>query len=472
MQLGDPSTDERDQRSPLDEALDDAEQALTTMISLLAAGNLDPLSNEQTISWWQRFEAFRNKLPLIDHGLIAHGEASDLPREYCSSTMIQFLVRVLQLSHGEAAARVHAATALGARTSMLGERLEPLLPQLAALQREGVVSTEKVQIVERAMHKLTRPTLDPATVETAEQLLTEHAVILAPAELKRFAQAVVNAADPDGPEPIDDQLQQDRRYLELKERRDGMWHLEGKLTSTVGAQLNAILDPLTKPRTTAIEDEDGKVVDIPDERPYVQRLHDALEEGCARLLKSDDQPSVGGVPASVVVTIGLEDLLAKAGLAETAGGTQLTSDQLLRIADEAEIWPTIIDRNGVPLALGRSRRLASPGQTMALIARDAGCSFPGCTHPASWCDRHHILDWILGGLTDLDNLTLLCRYHHTHFLQKGWTCRINTDGLPEWVPPRWIDRDQRPQVNARIRRLHAQRQLEGREGRRRSSLAA
>jgi hypothetical protein len=245
MQLGDLSTDERNQRSPLDEALDDAEQALTTMISLLEAGNLDPLSNEQTISWWQRFEAFRNKLPLVDHGLIAHGEAADLPREYCSSTMIQFLVRVLQLSHGEAAARVHAATALGARTSMLGEALEPLLPQLAALQRDGVVSTEKVQIVERAMHNLTRPTLDPAAVETAGQLLTEHAVILAPAELKRFAHAVVNAADPDGPEPIDNQLQHDRRYLELKQRRDGMWQLHGKLTRTVGAQLNAILDPLS-----------------------------------------------------------------------------------------------------------------------------------------------------------------------------------------------------------------------------------
>ena len=67
MQLGEPTTDERDQRSPLDEALDDAEQALTTIISLLAAGNLDPLSNEQTISWWQRFETFRNKLPLVDH---------------------------------------------------------------------------------------------------------------------------------------------------------------------------------------------------------------------------------------------------------------------------------------------------------------------------------------------------------------------------------------------------------------------
>jgi hypothetical protein len=51
------------------------------------------------------------------------------------------------------------------------------------------VSTEKVQIVERAMNKLTRPSLDSQAVQTAEQLLTEHAVILAPAELKRFAQA-------------------------------------------------------------------------------------------------------------------------------------------------------------------------------------------------------------------------------------------------------------------------------------------
>ena len=39
---------------------------------------------------------------------------------------------------------------------MLGEKLEPVLPQLAALQRGGAVSAEKVAIVERAMHKLTR----------------------------------------------------------------------------------------------------------------------------------------------------------------------------------------------------------------------------------------------------------------------------------------------------------------------------
>ena len=207
----------------------------------------------------------------------------------------------------------------------------------------------------------------------------------------------MNAADPDGPEPIDNQLQHDRRYLELKQRRDGMWHLQGKLTSTVGAQLNAILDPLSlSPARRRSRMRTAKsstsLMNGPTCSGYMMHSKRAAH-GCS---KSDDQPSVGGVPASVVVTIGLEDLLAKAGLAETAGGTQLTSDQLLRIADEAEIWPTIIDRNGVPLALGRSRRLASPGQTMALIARDAGCSFPGCTHPASWCDRHHIVDWISG----------------------------------------------------------------------------
>jgi Domain of unknown function (DUF222) len=140
-----------------------------------------------------------------------------------------------------------------------------------------------------------------------------------------------------------------------------MWQLHGRLGNTVGAQLNAILDPLTTPRSTAIEDPDGTVIQIPDERPHVQRLHDALDEACARLLKADDQPTVGGVPAAVIVTITLPELHAKTGLAETADGTQLTPEQLLRTTDEAEIWPTIINRHGVPLALGRTRRLASPG---------------------------------------------------------------------------------------------------------------
>ena len=153
------------------------------------------------------------------------------------------------------------------------------------------------------MHKLSRAGLNPDAVDTAEQLLTDYAPVLGPSDLRRYALSVVDAADPDGPEPIDDQLQQDRRYLELKQRRDGMWHLQGKLTTTVGAQLNAILDPLTKPRSTTLEDQNGQTTPIPDQRPYGQRLHDAFDEACARLLKMKDQPGCGGTPTSVIVTI-------------------------------------------------------------------------------------------------------------------------------------------------------------------------
>jgi hypothetical protein len=327
----------------------------------MESGGLDQLTAPEKLAVWKRVETVRNRLPLIDHQLIGHGEANDLAKTYCSSTMTQFMVRVLQLSHGEAVSRVRAAAAVGPRTSMLGERLQPLLPRLAVLQRDGVVSGEKVAIVERAMAKLSVPGLDPAAVDVAEKLLTDYAPMLGPADLRRYALSVINAADPDGPVPVDDQLQQDRRYVELKQRRDGMWQLEGRLTSTVGAQLNTILDPLAKPRTGSIENEDGSSTEIPDDRPAVQRMHDGLDEACGRLLKSADQPSVGGVPASVIVTIGIDDLLAKAGLAETSDGSQLTSDQLLRIADEAEIWPMVINSDGprqdprarVPLLLGQ-----------------------------------------------------------------------------------------------------------------------
>jgi hypothetical protein len=52
-----------------------------------------------------------------------------------------------------------------------------------------------------------------------------------------------------------------------------------------------------------------------------------------------------------------------------------------------------------------------------------------------------------------------CAGHHTYFLQKGWTCRINDDGLPKWIPPWWIDHKRRPQINTRIQQLNAQHKL-------------
>jgi Domain of unknown function (DUF222) len=136
MQLGDASAGERMERFQLDEALTTLDKALDGLVDIIEAGGLDQLSAAEKIGFWQRFEAFRNRLPLIDHQLISDAQASDLAGEYCFSSLKLLLTRTLQLSPGEAAARVRAAAALGSHNSN-GEAEGPLLPHLAAAQREG-----------------------------------------------------------------------------------------------------------------------------------------------------------------------------------------------------------------------------------------------------------------------------------------------------------------------------------------------
>jgi len=117
-----------------------------------------------------------------------------------------------------------------------------------------------------------------------------------------------------------------------------------------------------------------------------------------------------------------------------------------RISCDCELTPIRIDGEGVPLNLGRSQRLVSPAQRRALIARDHGCAFPGCNRPPAWTEAHHVAHWIDGGATDLVNLVLLCRRHHTVIHHDGWTIQMGTDGHPWFLPPRWMDpvRESRP----------------------------
>ncbi|MGY1796154.1 HNH endonuclease signature motif containing protein [Geodermatophilus sp. SYSU D00525] len=44
--------------------------------------------------------------------------------------------------------------------------------------------------------------------------------------------------------------------------------------------------------------------------------------------------------------------------------------------------------------------------------RDGGCVFAGCGAPTWWCDIHHLVHWIDGGATSLENSALLCERHH------------------------------------------------------------
>ena len=182
-------------------------------------------------------------------------------------------------------------------------------------------------------------------------------------------------------------------------------------------------------------------------------MHDALADVAARLLVSGTLPAAGGSPATVLLTMTLDQLETRTGLVTTAHGGATSVADALRIADEAQVVPVVIDNDGV-LAFGQGRRVASVGQRLALTARDGGCCFPGCDAPPGWTQAHHVRGWVDGGTTDLDNLCLLCGYHHREFEKRGWTVAMK-DGLPWWTPPPRIDPDQTPVPNAMHDRMPA-----------------
>ncbi|GAA3561125.1 HNH endonuclease signature motif containing protein [Microlunatus spumicola] len=445
--MGIAGVEEREATS-VDRALDAFRSAVDGLVEAVEAGGCDVLDDEGFVRFLQDLERVRNGLALVDHRVVRDVEARNLPAKLTQPNVTAELSWALRLSRGEAARRVRAAEALGVRVAMTGEPLEPLRPALAGVQRAGMASPEQLDVCLRALAKVEHRGFDPADLEAADGLLAQFAAVFPPRELRTLAEQVVERIDPDGTRPQED-LNQDRRHLAFTRLRDGMWSVEGRLTGPVGAKLRAVLGPLAKPRLTTVVLDDGREVQQDDPRHHGQRTHDALEEVCDRLLRSGTLPDAGGTPSTVIVTIPEGDLVARRRWGVTSDGTVLSGGTVVDLTDEAEVYPTLVSPTGVVLQLGRSRRLATPGQTMALVARDGGCSFPGCDRPPEWCERHHVTAWVDGGATDLDNLTLLCAWHHHNFAGRGWTC-LMVDGLPAWVPPRWVDPDQRPLRNVRV----------------------
>jgi hypothetical protein len=66
MELGDSNTAERNERSRLDVVLDKLNVDLAELLEAVESGGLDQLTAAQKISFWQKFETLRNRLPLID----------------------------------------------------------------------------------------------------------------------------------------------------------------------------------------------------------------------------------------------------------------------------------------------------------------------------------------------------------------------------------------------------------------------
>lgn len=140
--------------------------------------------------------------------------------------------------------------------------------------------------------------------------------------------------------------------------------------------------------------------------------------------------------------IPIAELEARAQSASLDFGSHLHPTDLRMLCCDARVVPIVMNGAGQPLDVGRAMRTVPDGLRRAVAARDRGCAFPGCGHPPAWCDVHHLQEWEHGGITALHNCAMVCRFHHRLLHRtSGWIVRIH-DGLPEFIPPKWIDATQ------------------------------
>ena len=213
--------------------------------------------------------------------------------------------------------------------------------------------------------------------------------------------------------------------VELTLVDDGEGRCHGRFTvpSHVGAMLKRHLLALANPaRHTEAELRD----DTGDWKPLRRRLGEAFVEYVERY-PVDATPQTAGVNATIVVTMTLEQLMAEHATALLDDGSRMTAGQARRLACEAAIIPAVLGTDSQPLDLGRTARLYSKAQRIALGLRDGGCTAKGCETSASGCHAHHDDPWSRLGLTDLANGRLLCPRHHRLAHDSRYAMTVHAD---------------------------------------------
>ena len=419
---------------------------LDAAVDVVLAESTSRLDDEAVVDRARVVERVRRRLAAVDHQTVVELEVRAVGRRRLLKGTAGLLSEVLRIDLSEARRRVSAAAELGPRTSMTGEDLEPARPATARAQANGDVSAEHAVEVSRALKALPAR-LGAEVLEQAEEQLAGWAQQMMPGELAQHGTMLQTYLDPDGT-LTDDANRARRRALTVgKQGPDGMTPVRGVLDPTCAAFLAAAFAALAKPTP------DG---DIPDERTNPQRQHDALSAVCRSAIASPEaappeaptrrRGKHRGLPVTVIVTMTAADLDRRAGQATTAtGGTMPVADALTLAGDARWIF-ALLDEKGQPLYLSHTARLASAAQRHALNVRDKGCTRPGCTVPAAWCEVHHVVEWQDDGPTDLDNLVLVCSFDHHRITDQGFHVALRA-GRVEWTAPKHLDPEQVPRVN-------------------------
>lgn len=401
---------------------------------------------------------------MIDHRIQAALMAQAAPHEIGGKSWKDVLASRMRISGKEASRRVTAAAELGPRYAIGGDVLEPLLPACAEALLSGTINTEHIAIIRNTVVEAKK------YVSTAELVQIESDLVAAatrdtPETLRAAAEKLLYLLNQDGDSP---DVAAHLRGLRIgTQDADGLVHVQGWLDPEAAAYLTTITgvwgapginnpadpEPIHNPSLNPLDDEaeidtseepdalqgkqDQQAAANRDTRTVAQRNHDALKVALRELLMSKRLGRHGGLPVTVVVSTTLAELEAGAGIAVTGAGIRMPMNDLIRLASHSFHYLTVYKHHTAePLYLARTTRLATKAQRLLLYNRDRGCTRPGCTAPADYCEVHHAkADWQHGGHTDAPDLALGCGPDN-RLVGLGWTTSIDPDtGRVHWHPP-------------------------------------
>ncbi|MFP4310804.1 MAG: DUF222 domain-containing protein [Nitriliruptoraceae bacterium] len=204
--------------------------------------------------------------------------------------------------------------------------------------------------------------------------------------------------------------------MTLADTPDGGLTLSGLLHGTAAETVRTAVAAFRRPDATA------------ELRTPAQRTADALEQVCAVALRAGAAATSHGIRPQVLVTVTTDQIeLGPDGIANLGSGEASTLGRLRHLLDDCSWARVVLSPDGAPLEASESVRTVPHGLWRALLARDQGCTWPGCDAPANWCDVAHGNDpFAAGGRLSPDNAALLCRRHHRRF--DHGDLRIRIDG--------------------------------------------
>ncbi len=332
---------------------------------------------------------------------IAKFDASESWRNDGAATMAQWLVARYGHSQGTATELVRVAGTLSE------------LPETAGVFREGGMSWDQLRAVTRL-----------ATVAD-DAHWAQQAPGMSVAQLNALRSAPTNSqvAAVDQQRHITWRFGHDEPSFEMRTR----------LLDTDGA---TVINALTRLANQADPDPVTGIY-----HNMETRLADALIQLASQSLGADADPD----RATVVVRTDLATLVDQpdTGPARLSSGPTLAPGTLERLTCDARLQMVLAGQVQEPVGVGRTTRTIAPWLRRTIEDRDDGCRFPGCerTH---WTHVHHIIHWSKGGPTDLDNLILLCGFHHRLVHEHDWRISGDPNGTVVWIQPDGQPLDRKP----------------------------